>query len=238
MNEEKIIEKKYSIHGVEFIAFDIETSKTLSSIGEEFDDDLMEVEKLIFSDNPIIIDVGANVGIVSFYFAKKYPKSIIYAYEAHPINYQNLIKGINENKIDNIYPFNLAVFSESNIEIDVYLHPNNTSASSVYRHISTDLLSKVKTISLKDIINQNNIKNIDFLKIDCEGSEFDILSKTDVFFDDTIHIENLFIEFHKFMENLDNQNIEKEINKLKNFKNCKNIKVIIDQEVKELKNKK
>ena len=40
MNEEKIIEKKYSIHGVEFIAFDIETSKTLSSIGEEFDDDL------------------------------------------------------------------------------------------------------------------------------------------------------------------------------------------------------
>ena len=107
-----IIKKEYSIHGINFTAFDIETSKTLSAIEEEFNSDLMEVNKLNFSENPVIIDIGANVGIVSFYFAKKYPNAKIFAYEPHPLNFQNLVKGIEVNNITNIYPFNLAVFSE------------------------------------------------------------------------------------------------------------------------------
>lgn len=238
MENKDIIEKKYSIHGVEFVAFDISTSKTLLSIEEEFDDDLMEVENLIFSDNPVIIDIGANVGIVSFYFAKKYPNSKIFSYEAHPINYENLIRGIDKNKIENVHAFNLAVFSESNLNLGVYLHSNNTSASSVFRFLPTDSFAQVKTISLKDIIINNNIKHIDFLKIDCEGSEFDILYNTDIFLDENIIIDNLFIEFHRFMETIYNESIESEINKIKNFKNCKNIKIIIDQDVKDLKNKK
>jgi FkbM family methyltransferase len=222
-----IIKKEYSIHGMEFIAFDIETSKTLSAIEEEFNSDLMKVNELEFSENPIIIDIGANVGIVSFYFAKKYPNSKIFAYEPHPLNFENLLKGIKENNITNIIPFNLAVFSKSDLDVKIFLHENNTSASSVFRYFPTDPYVEVKTISLKDIIEQNNISYIDFLKIDCEGAEFDILENTELLYNGSISITNVFVEFHRFMEKLENKNIENTLIKLKEIKNCKNIKTII-----------
>jgi FkbM family methyltransferase len=227
MSNQNIIKKEYSIHGIEFAAFDIETSKTLSAIEKEFDDDLMNVNELKFTDNPIIIDIGANVGIVSFYFAKKYPNSKIFAYEPHPINYQNLIEGIKANNITNIYPFNLAVFSKSDLDVKIHLHENNTSASSVFRYLPEDPYVTVKTISLEDILKQNNISYIDFLKIDCEGAEFDILENTKMFYHEEILIENMFIEFHRFMEKLENKNIEVALENLNKIKNCKNIKTII-----------
>jgi hypothetical protein len=227
MNNQNIIKKKYNIHGIKFTAFDIESSKTLSAIEEEFNSDLMKVNELKFSKNPIIVDIGANVGIVSFYFAKKYPNSKIFAYEPHPVNFQNLLKGIEENKITNIFPFNLAVFSKSGLDVKIFLHENNTSASSVFRFLPEDPYVEIKTISLEDIIKQNNISYIDFLKIDCEGAEFDILENTEIFYHNELPIENMFIEFHRFMERLENKNVEIALKKLKEIKNCKNIETII-----------
>lgn len=227
MNNQTTIKKNYSINGIEFVAFDIETSKTLSAIENEFNEDLMKVNELKFSQNPVIIDIGANVGIVSFYFAKKYPNAKIFAYEPHPLNYENLVKGIKTNKIDNVYPFNLAVFSKSNLNVKIHLHENNTSASSVFRYLPEDPYVEVKTISLEDIIKQNNILHIDFLKIDCEGAEFDILENTEMFYKNEILIENMFIEFHRFMEKLENKNVETALQDLSKIKNCKNINTIV-----------
>ena len=227
MNNQNVIKKEYSIHGIEFVAFDIETSKTLSAIEQEFNDDLMKINELKFSENPVIIDVGANVGIVSFYFAKKYPTSKIFAYEPHPLNYQNLIKGIEANNVTNIYPFNLAVFSKSGLDVKIHLHENNTSASSVFRFLPEDPYVNIKTISLDDILKQNNISYIDFLKIDCEGAEFDILENTKMFYQEEIPIKNMFVEFHRFMEKLENKNVKIALENLKEIKNCKNIKTIV-----------
>jgi FkbM family methyltransferase len=223
------MQKNYSIDGIQFTAFDIETSKTLVAIENEFRENIMEIEKLIFSENPIIIDIGANVGIVSFYFAKKYPTAKIYAYEPHPINFKNLLNGIEINKFTNIYPFNLAVLSKSNEIVNIHLHENNTSASSIFRFYPTDPYEQVKTISLNDIIKNNNIPYIDFLKIDCEGAEFDIIENTDIFYNNTTPIYNIFIEFHKFMELKENKNINNVLNKLTQFNNCKlkNLKTIV-----------
>jgi FkbM family methyltransferase len=226
MNQ-NLIKKEYFINGVEFIAFDIESSKTLAGIEEEFNDDLMKINELKFSENPVIVDIGANVGTVSFYFAKKYPNCKIFAYEPHPLNFQNLLKGIKENKITNIYPFNLAVLSKSNLSIKIHLHENNTAASSTFRFLPEDPYVEVKTISLEDIIKQNNISYIDFLKIDCEGAEFDILENTKIFYSNELPIENMFIEFHRFMEKLENKNVEITLENLKEIKNCKNIRTVV-----------
>ena len=85
----------------------------------------------------------------------------------------------------------------------------------------------MKTISLEDIIKLNNIPYVDFLKIDCEGAEFDILENTSLFYNNEIPIKNMFIEFHRFMEKLENKNIEIALENLKNIKNCDNIRTII-----------
>ncbi len=58
----------------------------------------------------------------------------------------------------------------------------------------------VNTISLDDIINEFYINEIKFLKIDCEGSEFDILEHSAKIRNIPIH--NLSVEIHTFVEPL------------------------------------
>jgi FkbM family methyltransferase len=222
-----IIKKDFNINGICFTAFDIEGSKTLRAIEQEFDSDIMKTQSMIFTENPFIIDIGANVGIVSFYFAKKFPNSKIFSYEPHPVNYENLIRGIEYNKFNNIYPFNLAVTGQSNMTVKIHLHENNTSASSVFRFLPEDPFTEVKTISVDDIVLNNNLSYIDLLKIDCEGSEFEIIENSKLFKSQEIQIENMFIEFHRFMEKLQPVSVEQSLRNLDTIKNCKNIQTIV-----------
>jgi FkbM family methyltransferase len=36
------------------------------------------------------------------------------------------------------------------------------------------MISKPRVLSFKEFIDENNIKHIDFLKIDCEGGEYSV----------------------------------------------------------------
>jgi hypothetical protein len=51
---------------------------------------------------------------------------------------------------------------------------------------------------LDTIISTNNIKKIKFLKIDCEGSEFDILENFKQI--NVVEVVNMSVEIHTFME--------------------------------------
>jgi FkbM family methyltransferase len=58
----------------------------------------------------------------------------------------------------------------------------------------------VATVSLDTIITSNNIKSIKYLKMDCEGAEFEIFENSKLI--ENIDIENIGIEIHMFMEDL------------------------------------
>jgi tRNA A58 N-methylase Trm61 len=71
---------------------DVESSETMKHMVEQvFNQDEYNIRKMNFEDGDVIVDIGANVGSVSLYIAKKYPNVKIYSFEAHPINYKNLI---------------------------------------------------------------------------------------------------------------------------------------------------
>ena len=48
-----------------------------------------------------------------------------------------------------------------------------------------------------------------------------------MFYKNEILIENMFIEFHRFMEKLENKNVETALQDLSKIKNCKNINTIV-----------
>ena len=189
---------------------DVSTSETMKHMIEQvFNNDEYNIRKINFEDGDIVIDIGANVGSVSLYLAKKYPNIKIYAFEAHPVNYNNLIRNINYNKITNVFAYNLAVSSIDNNLVNITLVPNNTGSSSIFKSSEDDYelyKSKVNTISLDTIILNNKINKIKFLKLDCEGSEFDILENSKLIH--TTPIDYLSVEIHTFMEskgkNVDN----------------------------------
>jgi len=151
-----------------------------------------------FQPGDCIIDLGANLGIISILLSKKFPFTKIYSFEASPINYQNLIKNIQDNNCSNIQAFNLAVWSDSNSIIQIPTSPTNSGGSSIYykdEFFKQYPVSQVQTISLEDILDQHDISSCKLMKIDVEGAEYEIfrtfpISRINV-------IKNIGIEFHK-----------------------------------------
>lgn len=57
----------------------------------------------------------------------------------------------------------------------------------------------VKSLSLNDLISQNNIKNVDYFKMDIEGAEYDSLSTLDWDFF-VKHVKKFTLEFHHYQK--------------------------------------
>jgi FkbM family methyltransferase len=135
--------------------------------------------------NYSVLDIGANVGLFSVLSAEYGAKKII-SIEPDINNYNELIKNIIRYK--NIIPINLAVFSESNM--DLYLEYNGVGT-----RVSLEPNNRlVKSISLSDLLNFLDIEDEVILKMDCEGAEYNILYSASK--DDIRRFKIIFIEVH------------------------------------------
>ena len=128
----------------------------------------------------VIFDVGSCIGGYSRLVLKRAPLSKIYAFEPDPNNYQKLIKNI---KAKNFQAFNYAVGNKEGT-INIYDYQNSTTSNphaSLYKGVIEEIHKKkaikyeVKMIKLANFLRENNIPKIDLLKIDTEGSEFNVL---------------------------------------------------------------
>jgi len=210
--------KKYEIEGFEFYFQDVENSDTLYWVVQEaLIDDEYKLKTINFEDDDVVIDIGANVGCISIYLAKKYPNIKIYAYEAHPVNYECLLENIKLNEVDNVIPFNNAVFSKTGRKLNITLDLGNTGSSSLYVN-NVKNSCDIETISFDDIVLNNNIEKIKLLKIDCEGAEYEIIESSNKMKE--LEIENFSAEIHTFMIN-HNKNPNKLIDLIHTF-NIKN----------------
>jgi FkbM family methyltransferase len=132
--------------------------------------------------NGICIDVGCNLGD----FTKKYGDFFnkIYFIEAQTELFLKLKKRFKEN--NNIFGFNKAVWSESNVKVNLVSHPNNDHGSVAVNgdYLNDDwtnqIVNEIDTISLEDFLILISEKNIDYLKIDCETSEYPFLFGKDL----------------------------------------------------------
>jgi len=124
--------------------------------------------------NPkIIIDIGANIGAASLFFAINYPKSKIYSFEPTKINFSLLQKNV--GNFPNVTIIQKGIYDE-NKKQKIYINSNNPGTNSIYeKWRKFDNYEYANFIKLKDYLNENNIKNIDILKIDTEGCEVSIL---------------------------------------------------------------
>ena len=130
-------------------------------------------------NNPIIIDVGANIGgYVNDVFEANI-SSFVYAFEPHPITYRKLNNNIANDKLKT---FNLGVGNEKGkLELFDYEDNDGSAHASLFKEVITDLHGKgvishsVKVIKLDDFFMDHKIDTIDLLKIDTEGNEYNVL---------------------------------------------------------------
>lgn len=155
----------------------------------------------------IVIDIGANIGIFSLYAASR--RNQVYSYEPFKANYDLFCRNISQNKLgNNIHPEKKAISGKDSNRL-LYIDRDNSGAHSFYG-VGEGI--PVKCINLKKIFEDNRIDICNFLKIDCEGAEYEIIENTE---EDTLKkIQTIVMEYH------DSINVKKIANKLKlnNFK--------------------
>jgi FkbM family methyltransferase len=155
----------------------------------------------------IVVDVGANLGMFSLRCIELGAKRI-FSIEAQPTVYKlgllNNVKGFSE-----IIPLNAAVWDKDGEQMTIL---NEHVGSKVTAGGEGD---KVSTITLKTLVDGTPEDDI-VLKLDCEGSEFNILLNTDL---ETIRkFAFIHIELHaNTNENPDYQDVEVVRNKLTEF---------------------
>lgn len=120
-----------------------------------------------------IVDAGANIGLMSLCFANRFPQSEIIALEVDESNYQLLIK--NCQPYDRIIPLHIGLWSHSAmLSID---NPDANSWSFQVNEVPSDTPGAIAAIGIADLLERYGHPCIDILKIDIEGSEYEIFSR-------------------------------------------------------------
>ena len=122
-------------------------------------------------NNDIVIDIGAHIGLFSLQASQHCNHGHIYSFEPNKENFDLLFDNIESNNLKNVHIFNLAV-SNSNKPIKLFEN-NDQSGHSMFSE--TSKFTEVNSITLKEIFEKNKIQSCDFLKLDCEGAEYEIL---------------------------------------------------------------
>lgn len=123
---------------------------------------------------PVIIDIGANSGLFALRLKQLYPSAKILCYEPFPSNFAQLQNTISVNKLGSVTPLQKAVGARAG-RAKLFIHKRNMGGHSFYSTaaLNTDYVD-VEVIDLPSVLGGVE-QEVDLLKLDCEGAEFDIL---------------------------------------------------------------
>ncbi|GAB2778867.1 hypothetical protein GCM10010465_26880 [Actinomadura fibrosa] len=150
------------------------------------------------NDEPYIIDCGANLGMSIIYFKKLYPKASITAFEADDYIFSFLEKNIKSFQYNDVELVNNAVWNKEE-ELSFFAEGGAGGRLEVLGKEKN-----IKTVKATRLKNWLKNKKIDFLKIDIEGAESEVIDDCK---DELKNVEKIFIEYHSF--NAKEQNLHR-----------------------------
>jgi len=174
-------------------------------------------EKFGIKKDDIVIDIGSHIGYFTIYAAKNAHKGTVYSIEPYIESFKILKKNLKLNNLTNVKPFHIAI-SKVTEQITLYIDKNNQIGNSIFQTDATTESEKVDSFSLGDFVKSNKIEKIDFLKIDCEGAEFEILLNLD---------KELIKNINKISVEVHENNITNSLDELVDFLSKNNFKVNI-----------
>ena len=156
---------------------------------------------------PIIIDCGANIGVSCLYFKKLFPTCKIIAFEADAQIAEILKKNLALNYYQDIEVINKAVWIDEN---GVTFGSDGADGGSIN---NSNNKKYVPSVRLKNLLDA--YKEIDFLKIDIEGAETDVIIDCN----DSLSIaKRIYIEYHSWIGYPQNLNAILKVLSVNNFR--------------------
>jgi FkbM family methyltransferase len=140
------------------------------------------IEHFTPKQGDIVVDIGAHIGLYTIISSKRVgTKGKVVAIEADPGNFEMLNRNIKLNQLTNVIPLNYAVYSKET-KIKLYL-PSGESGFTKYNTIMSnwvnteDKFVEVNANTLDYLLQLNQIREeqVNWIKIDVEGAEFEVL---------------------------------------------------------------
>ncbi|MFH1454832.1 MAG: FkbM family methyltransferase [bacterium] len=144
---------------------------TVETSGEKVAIEILN--KIVKNDQAIVFDVGAHMGEWFNLFKKYYTKkSTVYSFEPSTKSYSELSK----IKEGGFYPTNLALGDITEKKFLTFDNKGDTTAYVSNEKNNIKHSEEINVITLDKYCSDNNIKQIDLLKLDVEGYELKVLS--------------------------------------------------------------
>lgn len=137
--------------------------------------ELFIIKKLASINPKVIIDGGANIGKYCLMLQKHLPDAQIFSFEPVEDTFK-LLKN-NALSFSNITPLNLGLYSQNTVK-SINLYPSNTHNSLLEIkgvNYTSEKTVEIQLIKGDDFMLKHHISEIDFLKLDLEGAEYDAL---------------------------------------------------------------
>lgn len=147
------------------------------------------------NDSPRILDCGAHIGMSALFFKKNYPGARITAFEPDTENFKIASQNINSWQFKDleilpkaIWIHNDQISFQQSHNMSSAIQAQNTHPGESGNPPSNDIIT-VPCVRLRDLLNEP----IDFLKLDIEGAEYEVLIDCD---ESIRNVKNFFIEYH------------------------------------------
>jgi FkbM family methyltransferase len=183
------------------------------------------IERFSPREGDIVIDIGAYMGQYTIISSRRVgANGKVVAIEAHQGNFEMLNRNIKLNKLTNVIALNYAVYSKQT-KLKLYLSDEALG----YAGIHSIILERVREIAKKfvevdantvdKVLHQNGINAVNWMKIDVEGAELEVLKGAHNILSNSKDI-SILIEIHSMsclykpiMELLNSYNFKMEFEK-------------------------
>ena len=123
-----------------------------------------------------VLDIGANIGCFSLYAARAGARRIV-AVEPSAEAYSTLVENIRQNALARlVQPVQMAVTGDAGAVVPFPTRSSPESRIGVAD--ATHEVSYVRTTTIEELLTTFAVEEVDLLKLDCEGAEYDIIFKT------------------------------------------------------------
>jgi len=160
------------------------------------------LEKLYDGDygGSFVIDVGGYIGETALFFAQRGARRV-FCVEPSPDNLRLLEQNISQSSFKDKIVIIRAAILDKDGSVDFYMNTRGPLGNHVANyhyfmksHTISDLKCEVQAMSFQSLLEYTGLEEVDVVKLDCEGSEYDILLGTP----DSVlkRVRKYIIEYH------------------------------------------
>jgi len=141
---------------------------------DELERELNSLEHFLESDG-VFLDIGANTGVYTLKAARHYGRSgIVIAVEPFPATLAVLSESVAKNNFENVRLRNFCIGAKTGVG-ELWLNRGKPNSFGLKKHDERARSISVLIVSLDDLLTWEKVSRLDYVKIDAEGAEEDIL---------------------------------------------------------------